>query len=693
MNTVSAILQVLKAVVPRSHSAAGSTCANPIEQAQYQAIVNTAIDGIVVIDDAGIVQSFNPAAVRIFGYRPDEVIGRNVNMLMPQPHRDAHDGYMRNYRMSRVAKIIGIGREVEGCRKDGTLIPVDLAIAEWTSGGRQYFTGIMRDLTDRKQSERSTRDLLNALHLTSVIICDMEGRILFWTDGCERLYGWTADEVTGLNKQDVVRTEFPEAIETVDATLLRDGEWRGDVREKRKDGREITVASHWLLRRGGNGEPIAVVQNVSDVTMLRRTQRDLHKLNKQLEQRVQDEIAEREAAQMRAAQAERMQALGQLAGGIAHDFNNVLQAVSSSATLLAMRATDPDHVRRIATTIGSAADRGASVTERLLAFARRSTLKADMLDVEKILTDLSKLLAQTLGMAISVRVETEAGLPLMLADKGQLETVLVNLATNARDAMTDGGTLRFSASRLAIGKNDSEWGDQSPGLYIRLTVTDSGTGMDTATLARATEPFFTTKPQGKGTGLGLSMAKGFAEQSGGAIRIESTPDTGTTVVLIFPQADGHLAEDHGAAQPYAQQEGTARPHILFVDDDPLIRDTVGMQLESAGYAVNLAANAMEAIAVFTPANTDLLVTDLSMPGADGVTLIHDLREQKPDLPAILMTGYAMGYESKLRDGGMFRILHKPVSAARLNAEVAASLASRRDDQPPSAPAGPPRPRV
>ena len=233
-----------------------------------------------------------------------------------------------------------------------------------------------------------------------------------------------------------------------------------------------------------------------------------------------------------------MQALGQLAGGIAHDFNNVLQAVQGGVTLVAKRAADPASVKKFASEVLGAVERGASITRRLLAFARRGELRAERIDLVGLLDGLRDVLAQALGSPITVRINNDGtSLPAVMADRGQLETVLVNLATNARDAMSDGGTLTFSAVAEEFTAGLIHPAGLEPGQYVRLSVTDTGTGMDQATLARAMEPFFTTKPQDKGTGLGLSMAKGFAEQSGGALAIDSAPDRGTTVTLWLPVAD------------------------------------------------------------------------------------------------------------------------------------------------------------
>ena len=382
-------------------------------------------------------------------------------------------------------------------------------------------------------------------------------------------------------------------------------------------------------------------------------------------------------AQARAAHAERMQALGQLAGGIAHDFNNILQSVQGGAALIDKRAADPNSVRRFARMILDATERGTSITRRLLAFARRGELRAEPVEPEDLLSGLRDVLAHTLGSGITIEVQLAAGLPPLLADKGQLETALVNLATNARDAMPDGGTLTLAASVEAVEENANHPADLHAGHYVRLTVADSGTGIDAAILVRVLEPFFSTKPAGKGTGLGLSMAKGFAEQSGGGLTIDSRPGHGTTIRLWLPAATRLDGPAEPAEPSGVVRDGTSR-RILLVDDEVMVRETLATSLEDAGYAVMVAADGPEALDLLrTTAVVDVLVTDLSMPGLDGLALIRQAQRQRSGLPAVLLTGYA-GHGAELAVGGLvsgaFSLVRKPVTAAQLADRIEALLA-------------------
>jgi PAS domain S-box-containing protein len=389
------------------------------------------------------------------------------------------------------------------------------------------------------------------------------------------------------------------------------------------------------------------------------------------EQRLRAEVAAREAAQARAADAERMQALGRLAGGIAHDFNNVLQTVQEAASLIEGSPAKAETVALYARMIGKAADRGISVTRRLLAFARHGELRADIVEVRPLLENLSEMLRFTLGAGIRIDLDTAAGLPPLLADKGQIETVLINLATNARDAMPAGGVLTLTAAAETVGAPGRHPAGLAPATYVRLSVTDTGAGMDPATLARVTEPFFTTKAAGIGTGLGLAMVKGFAEQSGGGLALASTPGEGTVVTLWLPAAP---ADARPSVTPAGSAARIASARLLLVDDDALVRETLLAQLEDQGFIVAGAEDGAAALALLDAGiEVDALVTDLSMPHMDGISLIGTARLRRPGLPAILLTGTPPPEPGTTEDHGVpppFLVVHKPIRAAQLAERLA-----------------------
>ncbi len=520
-------------------------------------------------------------------------------------------------------------------------------------------------------TDRQLRDLLGTLDLAAIMVREINGAIRFWSRGCEQLFGWTAPEAHGKDAHALLATEFLTPRAHIETALLRDGEWSGDLVRHRRNGTEVVVAVRMVLQRDAHGHPIAVLENLSDVTALRQAEADRHRLNLELENRLRREVAAREAAQVRAAQGERMQALGQLAGGIAHDFNNVLQGISAGAALIEQGASDPEAANGYARMILDAADRGAAITRRLLAFARRDSMEPTLVDSQQLLDGLCEILTHTLGASIAVQVDAPPDLPTLFTDKAQLETVLVNFAANARDAMPGGGTLTLTAREEHAGADHITL--PAPGAYVRLSVADTGIGMDSAVLARAPEPFFTTKTSGQGTGLGLAMAKDFAERSGGALAIDSAPGRGTMVTLWIPCAKLEPVE---AWQPEAPNSGYGAK-VLLVDDEPLVCETLSAQLQRRGYAVLAYRSAEAALtALEQGVLPELLVTDLTMPGMDGLALIRRVRARHADLPAILLTGSPTEVARlDLRDGpsGQVTLLHKPASGEQIARAMAELL--------------------
>jgi signal transduction histidine kinase len=432
--------------------------------------------------------------------------------------------------------------------------------------------------------------------------------------------------------------------------------------------RRIVDALGRVVAAPGRAAPTGM-REIDDLALaIAAAEAALRDMNRDLAARVEAEIAARQAAQARAAQAERLQALGQLAGGIAHDFNNVLQAVMGGAALIARRRADPAAVERLAGMVGEAAGRGAAVTRRLLAFSRRGELHAELVDPAAVLDGLCDILAHTLGAGIEVRVVVADGVKMLRADKGGLETVLINLASNASDAMAGAGCITMAAAiERPAGLRPAE--------YVCFSVSDTGVGMDAATLARASEPFFTTKPVGAGTGLGLAMARGFAEQSGGGLQIESAEGVGTTVRLWLPVAES--AGDQPAQQQQQPQVAGTAARLLLVDDDAAVLETMALEMEQAGYAVLPAASGPGALALLDAGEAvDLLVSDLSMPGMTGTDLIRAVQRRRPGLPAILLTGFVSeaaerAMQEMASDG--VTLLRKPLAGAALAERVAVLL--------------------
>jgi signal transduction histidine kinase len=360
--------------------------------------------------------------------------------------------------------------------------------------------------------------------------------------------------------------------------------------------------------------------------------------NEELEQRIEERTREREIALAQLFEAQKMDTIGRLTGGVAHDFNNLLMAVLGSLTLLEKRLPEDPQCRRLLQNAVQGAQRGAALTQRLLAFSRRQELRPESVDLAALVSGMEELLKRALGLGIELKCQFPSALPPVLADANQLELALLNIALNARDAMPNGGRLTIGAATETVSGTDN---NLRPGDYLRISIADTGIGMDEATLAKATDPFFTTKGPGKGTGLGLSMVHGLAAQSGGLLRIESLPDRGTTVELWLPRAstaaasvirNSELANPPLAVQPC---------NVLVVDDDLLVLTGTAALIEDLGHTAFEAQSAAEALVKLASGLAiDIVITDHAMPNMTGLQLAQSIQEKHPGLPIILATGYA-----------------------------------------------------
>ena len=403
---------------------------------------------------------------------------------------------------------------------------------------------------------------------------------------------------------------------------------------------------------GPNGERIGAYQFADDVT-----------------DRLRDQMQLAEAT-ARMHEMAKLETLGQLTGGVAHDFNNLLTPIVGALDMLRRQHESDERSSRLISGAMQAAERAATLVQRLLSFARRQHLEARTVDVKTLVEGMHDLMQRTIGPHIAVRVETAANLPAARVDPAQLELAVLNLAVNARDAMGGGGRIHLALDQLGV--NDADEG-LKPGRYIRLSVTDTGNGMDEATLARAIEPFFTTKGQGEGTGLGLSMVHGLAAQSGGALKIRSTVGKGTTAELLLPAADDEAEDLVGTDNSLPSQP--RRASILLVDDEDLVRLATAEMLREMGHSVHEANTGSAALKQISSGEEfDLLITDYLMPGMRGSELIEGVHRHRPGLPVLLLTGYAN--LAKGEAAGLPR-LAKPFREADLARSVAALLAEER----------------
>ncbi len=402
---------------------------------------------------------------------------------------------------------------------------------------------------------------------------------------------------------------------------------------------------------------------------------ELQRFNEQLELRIKERTRERETALAQLFEAQKMDTIGQLTGGVAHDFNNLLMAVLGSLTLLEKRLPDDPRSHRLLQNAVQGAQRGAALTQRLLAFSRRQELKPEAVDVLLLVSGMQELLERALGHGVELRTEFEGTLPAALVDANQLELALLNVALNARDAMPNGGTLTISASRYSPSADDTDASLQ-PGDYVRIRIADNGIGMDEMTLAKATEPFFTTKGPGKGTGLGLSMVHGLAAQSGGQLRIHSKPNVGTTIELCLPMANTVTQTADGDVPLPIPAPYLGPCTVLIVDDDQLVMTGMSAMIEDLGHTPIEAHSGAEAIAKLASGiEIDVVITDHAMPAMTGLQLARNLQESHPKLPVILATGYAELPGDAMSLG--IQRLAKPCNQYEIAMAIQSALGSRR----------------
>lgn len=459
-----------------------------------------------------------------------------------------------------------------------------------------------------------------------------------WDEGQFRICG--RDPMTFQPTSESVRElVHPEDLERIRGAVQRSlgtGEaFHAEFRVLRPDGEIRWCVASAVMSADEPGRRGLLTGVTSDITGRKLAEQSLAQMNEELERRIEERTREREVALAQLFEAQKTDTIGQLTGGVAHDFNNLLMAVLGSLDLLRKRVSEEKSLRLLDNAI-EASQRGAALTKRLLAFARRQELKPVAVDVAELVGGIEGLLQRALGPSVRLVATFPDDLPAIKIDPNQLELALLNLAVNARDAMPDGGMLSISAE--VVHARDK----LTPGEYLCLSLRDNGFGMDEVTLAKATEPFFTTKGPGKGTGLGLSMVHGMAAQSGGALYLSSTCGNGTTVQLLLPLAKSQAAVSTKKPAETDTQPALDYPQltVLVVDDDLLVRTGTAAMLEDLGHSVIEAASAVEALRALTMnEKINLVLTDYAMPGMNGAELIEKILDRIPDMPTIFASGY------------------------------------------------------
>ncbi|MDN4985332.1 PAS domain S-box protein [Bradyrhizobium sp. WYCCWR 13022] len=637
-------------------------------------LINSIVDyAIFMLDADGVVRSWNKGAERLKGYLADEIIGKSFSTFYTPEDRE------RDLPRKALTTAAATGRFAsEGwrVRKDGSrfwaLVVLDAIWGE--DGGLIGFAKVTRDITERQQahndlieSERRYRRLVEAVVDYAIFQLDSSGHVATWNPGAERIKGYRPEEIIGRHfsafytpedlEKEVPKRALAEAAEK--------GRFEAEGWRLRKDGTRFWASVVIDRITDESGTIVGFAKVTRDLTERKQAQDEL--------QRVQEQLVA----------SQKLEAVGQLSGGIAHDFNNLLMIVLGNLENAERnsRNVGGPNLHRALANAKRGAQRAAALTSRLLAFSRRQALDPKPINLNGFLGGLQEFLQRTLGERIEVQTVGGAGLWQIEADVNHLESTIVNLAINARDAMPDGGKLTIEATNVSADEDYSRTNPElAAGQYVVIGVSDTGSGMAPEVLNHVFEPFFTTKEPGHGTGLGLSQVYGFVKQSGGHVKIYSEVGEGTSIKMYFPRYAGSAQPSSDDADEFVS-EGASVETILVVEDDADLRTYVSDVLRDLNYRVLSAGSAQAALTILLQEGQqiDLLLTDVVMPGINGRELGRRAVQIRPKLKILYMTGYsrnAVVHQGRLDEG--VDLLEKPVTQARLALKVRELLDRNQD---------------
>ncbi|TAV65897.1 hybrid sensor histidine kinase/response regulator [Rhizobium leguminosarum] len=598
------------------------------EEGRFRLLVDAITDyAIYMLSPEGIITSWNTGAQRFKGYTPSEILGEHFSRFYLPEDRAA------GVPARALATAEEHGRfEGEGWRqrKDGSRFWAHVIIdpIRRPSGELIGYAKITRDLTERRaaeqtirQSEEQFRRLVQGVSDYAIYMLDPDGNVSSWNFGAERIKGYRPQEIIGRHFSTFYTPEDREAglPETALGIARAEGRFEREGWRVRKDGTRFWASIVIDAIHDEEGDVLGFAKITRDITEKMETQRALEQAREEL------------------FQSQKMEAIGQLTGGIAHDFNNLLMAVLGSLEILKKRMPQDLSLTSLVDNAMQGAQRGAALTQRMLAFSRRQELHMEPIDVSGLVRGMMDMLSRSLGPLTVIETSFPVRLPTILTDPNQLEMAILNLVVNARDAMPSGGRIVLRASEESVPSGKSPL---PPARYVRIAVIDEGEGMDAKTVEQAITPFFTTKGVGKGTGLGLSMVQGLATQSGGRLILKSSLGEGTTAELWFPIVIAEQVTTTAADLPQREENAPRQLRIVAVDDDGLVLMNTTLMLEDLGHTVFEAMAGPEALDILREQQVDLVICDHAMPRMTGAQLAEAIRKEWPEMPIILATGYA-----------------------------------------------------
>ena len=677
------------------------------EQSVFRTLFAAYPDALIVADASGAIVLANPAAAGLLGYPKDELIGLNVDALVPDVIRPRHAAYRDAYAQQPRARPMGTGMELVAKRRDGSEVMVEIALSPLQSHGlplvvaairgigayprvqqalqRARFGNHLAQLGRLAVDSRDPQVLLDQVPAIAAEALQVELAMVFLLEA-NRLHFRVASGV-GLLSGETVGSLVANRPDTPQGFVLAQG--HAVIADDYRSERRFVVPPAYLAAGMVSGLAVPLTDRGKIIGALAVRSREARRFGDD-ERRFLESLSNLLATSLQRAQSEealnhaqRLESVGQLTGGIAHDFNNLLTIIQGNLQVLGELPALTEDVwgQHLVDAATRATKRGAELTGKLLAFSRRQVLQPNPVDMVLLLTSLADMLRRTLDQRIRIDVEVAPACPLALADPGQLESALLNIAINARDAMPDGGTLRFRAEACAALPAEIRTERDAPGTandgFVAISIADTGAGMPDAVKERAFEPFFTTKEAGRGTGLGLSTVYGFVKQSRGAVAIDSVRGVGTTVTLYIPQPGAAAAPTRADANAIKAVPTGLR--VLLVEDEPEVRAVVHTFLETLGCKVTMAASAEQALLALGPdAAFDLLLTDLALgAGMRGTQLATLAQERFPSLAVLLMSGFSAELLDADRDAPpTWELLRKPYSRDELARAVALVVGSR-----------------